>query len=268
MEQRMALLLAHKEPRSHAEQPYGDPTELNTFRLVMDSVGREILTGVVSDYLDLLGTSAAVYEKNGDYALGIFTSGWCRKMDAASRNLCGPVDNKNALASGKWHCHESCWSISKGSIETNQPNDQPCLGGIRIHATPIRAGGEVVGSINFGYGDPPTDAQKLQDLASKYGLNVDELRQEGAAYQSRPQFLIDIAKSRLATAARLLGTIIERKQTEEALKRKNEEMDRFNQLAVGREMRMVELKRQVNELARALGKPEPYDVSFAEQEGT
>lgn len=56
-----------------------------------------------------------------------------------------------------------------------------------------------------------------------------------------------------------------RKQAEEALRQNFAVLDRFNRLAVGRELRMVELKREVNELARALGKPEPYDVSFVEQ---
>ena len=42
----------------------------------------------------------------------------------------------------------------------------------------------------------------------------------------------------------------------------NQELERFNQLAVGRESRMLELKREVNELAAALGKPPPYDLSF------
>jgi HAMP domain-containing protein len=40
------------------------------------------------------------------------------------------------------------------------------------------------------------------------------------------------------------------------------ELARFSTLAVGREERMIELKRQVNELAEALGKPAPYDLSF------
>ena len=58
--------------------------------------------------------------------------------------------------------------------------------------------------------------------------------------------------------------ITERKQAETALQAKNEELLRFNQAAVGRELRMVELKRQVNELCRQMGKPAPYPLDFAE----
>jgi len=40
----------------------------------------------------------------------------------------------------------------------------------------------------------------------------------------------------------------------------NRELERFNRLAVGREMRMVELKRENNELARQLGREPSYDL--------
>ena len=59
--------------------------------------------------------------------------------------------------------------------------------------------------------------------------------------------------------------ISDQKRAEAELARRNEELTRFNQLAVGRELRMIELKRQVNELARRLGEPAPYDLAFAEQ---
>lgn len=57
--------------------------------------------------------------------------------------------------------------------------------------------------------------------------------------------------------------ITARKAAEEELRQRNEELERFNRAATEREVRMVALKREVNELARAAGRPAPYDISFA-----
>jgi len=58
--------------------------------------------------------------------------------------------------------------------------------------------------------------------------------------------------------------ITARKQAEAQLKKNMSELEQFNRLAVGRELRMIELKRQVNEMARAAGLDEVYDLAFAE----
>jgi PAS domain S-box-containing protein len=56
--------------------------------------------------------------------------------------------------------------------------------------------------------------------------------------------------------------ITARKRNEDELKRRNAELERYDQASVGREIQMIELKRQVNELARQLGREPPFDLSF------
>lgn len=47
---------------------------------------------------------------------------------------------------------------------------------------------------------------------------------------------------------------------------RNAELERFNRVSVGRELVMIALKRRVNELARQLGQPPPFDLHFLEDE--
>jgi len=59
----------------------------------------------------------------------------------------------------------------------------------------------------------------------------------------------------------VIRDITERKKAEEALKKKNKELETFNRLTVGRELRMIELKKEVNELLEKLGKEAKYKMA-------
>ncbi|MCF8379535.1 MAG: PAS domain S-box protein [Bacteroidales bacterium] len=88
---------------------------------------------------------------------------------------------------------------------------------MHIYAIPIKANNNIIGSINFGYGNPPTDDKTLAEIAEKYKVSLDKLKTLTGNYETRPAFIIDIAKQKLESSARLIGEIVERKKAEEAL---------------------------------------------------
>lgn len=59
----------------------------------------------------------------------------------------------------------------------------------------------------------------------------------------------------------LLKEIEERKNAENELKKKIEELERFNELTIGRELKMIELKKEVNSLLKRLGEKEKYEIN-------
>lgn len=80
-------------------------------------------------------------------------------------------------------------------------------------------------------------------------------------------------KGRVIGASQVARDVTERKQAEAALKQAHaeleshmEELTRFNDMAVGRELRMIELKQEVNEFCRRQGGAARYPLDY-EQEG-
>lgn len=81
-----------------------------------------------------------------------------------------------------------------------------------------------------------------------------------------------VARDARGQPARLIGTHTDispvkaaeaelRRKTEELAER-NAELERFNRATVGRELDMIELKKQVNALCGELGRPAPFDLDF------
>jgi len=58
--------------------------------------------------------------------------------------------------------------------------------------------------------------------------------------------------------------ISQQKKMEEELKERLRDLERFKEVAVDREIRMIDLKKEINSLAKELGKEEPYDLRFVE----
>jgi PAS domain S-box-containing protein len=69
----------------------------------------------------------------------------------------------------------------------------------------------------------------------------------------------------------LYGTVQDittRKRTELELQARNRELERFDRAAVGRELEMIRLKREVNALAQESGRAPPYELGFADPPDT
>lgn len=195
---------------------YVDLAAQNRDGLILGALGSGRLDSIAEEYLDLLGTTFFVCEGSGAYAVRKLASSWCRVMDEASRKLCGAQDNTTALESGKWLCHESCWTeASKRAIKERVPVDMECSGGVRIYTVPVLAGGEAVGAAGFGYGDPPTDPSQLESLAAAHGLEASELAAAAEEARGNASGLVAMAKSRLQTTAQLIGSLVEVWRVEE-----------------------------------------------------
>ena len=88
-------------------------------------------------------------------------------------------------------------------------------------------------------------------------LDVTVIKSADSKPLNRIVYALDISERKHAELAL-------RQQADE-LKRRNDELERFDSAAVDRELMMIRLKQQINDLARELGRVPPYDVAFAEE---
>ncbi len=211
---------------------YGDVTKFNSEGIIIKNVDRKTLETLSDDIMDLLDTSFAIYERNGDYAFGRFDSSWCQLMDSSSFKLCNTDDTKKALTCGDWLCHEDCWNNSaKEAMNTRKSTDIECVGGIHLYAEPIKADDEIIGCINIGYGNPPKDEKVLTELAKKYNIDKNEITKRAKEYKPRPPFIIENAKKRLKNIAMLIGQIVENSNAKKKLQESEELLNATGSMA-------------------------------------
>ncbi len=182
------------------------------------ALSKETLQDIAADLMNLLGTSCAIYEKNGDYAIGVFSPGWCNYLNELSFQNCNTNDINKAMNSEKWLCHKACWkAASKKTIDKGQPITIKCPGRLKIYAIPITSQNRIIGSINIGFGEPPKEDEEIQKIAKKYHADFDVLKKYAFEYETRPKFIIDIAKDRLKKAARLIAETVDRYHIKQSL---------------------------------------------------
>jgi hypothetical protein len=94
------------------------------------------------------------------------------------------------------------------------------------------------------------------------------LRRSWAALLQSERRYTDLFQQARQTLSRLETTNLALVAAEQSAQRAREEsqqkvaeLEKFQRLAVGRELRMIELKRQVNELCGQVGEPEPFDLA-------
>ena len=220
------LLEKSDAPSGKASFSYDELTRLNRCRMIQDSIGFEGLRKMVGGYLNLLGTTAAVFERSGDYAYrGIADKEWCRLLDSASRSLCRADNTATALSCGRWLCHESGFKIAEKAMLSQKPEEGQCHCGIRNYAVPIIMEEQCVGAVTFSYGNPPTDYHHLKKISTQFNVSVSELRAAAEDYENHPAFIAEIAKSHLQNTARLIAALVQSRYYQAALNKERESLN-------------------------------------------
>jgi hypothetical protein len=109
------------------------------------------------------------------------------------------------------------------------------------------------------------DPERESDLAATQGRASNErwhARKDGTrVYCSGMVRPLRNPRGALVGFVKVMRDLTVQKQSEEALRQRNDELERFNQAAVGRELRMRELKEEINSLAARLGEPLRYVIN-------
>ncbi len=206
----------------NSEEDFNKFINLKNPGFILDNVGYKTLSTLSSDIIDLLDSSLVIVEKNGQYAYLNYKSKWCKMLFAKSysNSLYGDSSKNNvdkAINSKKWLCYESKKQIMMDCIRHKKEIETKCISGMNIYAIPIKYKNKIVGAISISYGMPDISNKNLEFVKKQYEIETSELKKLGKSYKQRPPFIINLAKRRLESIAKLIEEIISRKQIEKDL---------------------------------------------------
>jgi PAS domain S-box-containing protein len=110
----------------------------------------------------------------------------------------------------------------------------------------------------FGYTAEEIIGKQLHETIAGQGAAVGKTLELAANRKDGTEFPVELSLSAVKLKGKWTGIGIIRDITE--LKKKTEAMKRFNKLAVGRELMMIELKKEINALLEDLGKEPRYKI--------
>ncbi len=103
---------------------------------------------------------------------------------------------------------------------------------------------------------------ELEDLANEFNLMVKKLREARETLEDEKAVLEIRVKARTRELEELAQTLDEKvKERTKELQKRIDELERFHRLTVGREMKMIELKKRIKELEKELNKYKKHGKS-------
>ncbi|HEX6848914.1 MAG TPA: CheR family methyltransferase [Chitinophagaceae bacterium] len=115
----------------------------------------------------------------------------------------------------------------------------------------------------LGYDELPNDAETVLDQLSIVEREVST--EEGKVFMMRMS-PYRTSEDRINGVVITFVDITKRKETEEELRQNVHELARFNKAMVSREARMIELKKEINDLCLRLGEPTRYPLEFEKED--
>jgi methyl-accepting chemotaxis protein len=122
----------------------------------------------------------------------------------------------------------------------------------------LRAGAEIIGKGNLDYQIKLKTGDEIEELAKSFNRMAEDLKKSRASLEETKTVL----EIKVAARTRELRELAENldgqvKQRTKELREKVRELERFNRLAVGRELKMIELKKEIERLKEELEKYKP-----------
>lgn len=199
-----------------SDKKHDDLIEYDESGYIVNATGIGLLMEIVTEVLDLLDSFVCVFEQNGHCSFKIVRSQWSCYLNDLSKKI-GLENSEKKMRSDGISCFLYWKKIGENVINTGIPVDVKCKAGINIFCVPIKVGGETIGSICIGYGNPPQEQQTIPKIASYYGGDYKLIKSAANNYKYRPAFLVGIARKSLLSSARIIEVMVSRKRAGNAL---------------------------------------------------